>query len=72
MTNIENKVDTKTINQYAYVTEVGTSTVIFTFSSQREDCNILKDKEKTDCEAEQKTFNPDSIAVELFKSLKKL
>lgn len=72
VTTIENQVGSSTVTQYAYVFAVASGTEVFTFSTEAASCDGLKLTQKLACETDQSLFDPDSVALKLFQSLKKI
>jgi hypothetical protein len=72
VTIVENQVGSSTVTQYAYVFAVASGTEVFTFSTEAASCDGLKLTQKLACETDQSLFDPDSVALQLFKSLRKI
>jgi hypothetical protein len=67
VTNVQNEVDKKIINQYTYSTASGTSTKTFSFSTQKVGCDTLEDSVKESCIVEQNKFNIEDSILRFLK-----
>ena len=55
---------------YTYVFGEGNETIIFTFSLQAVQCANYDNPQKTACEKERRSFDPDRIADQMARSIK--